>query len=119
MTQIAQMPDGRNYLWVARTVERRAQRYGQPGKTFAIGLGCELRHAPRVVYADGLDLGGSTATPIGAGCRVCERMNCPQRASLPGQGTRHQRAPQLGVAVHDPLIHQHLSDSRVSSVEAA
>ncbi len=48
MTQIAQMPDGRNYLWVARTVERRAQRYGQPGKTFAIGLGCELRHAPRV-----------------------------------------------------------------------
>lgn len=83
MTQIAQMPDGRNYLWVARTVERRAQRYGQPGKTFAIGLGCELRHAPRVVYADGLDLGGSTATPIGAGCRVCERMNCPQRAFPP------------------------------------
>jgi predicted transcriptional regulator len=29
--QIAQMPDGRNYMWVARTVERRASRYGQPG----------------------------------------------------------------------------------------
>ncbi|QBJ95783.1 XRE family transcriptional regulator [Rhodococcus sp. ABRD24] len=83
MTQIAQMPDGRNYLWVARTVERRASRYGQPGKTFAIGLGCELRHASRVVYAEGLDLGGGTTTPIGAGCRVCERMNCPQRAFPP------------------------------------
>ena len=79
--QIAQMPDGRNYMWVARTVERRAYRYGQPGKTFAIGLGCELRHAHRLVYSEGLDLTGDVvATPIGAGCRVCERDNCPQRA---------------------------------------
>lgn len=80
LVQVAQMPDGRNYLWVARTVERRAQRYGQPGKTFAIGLGCELRHAHRLVYSEGLDLSGEVATPIGAGCRVCERDNCPQRA---------------------------------------
>jgi predicted transcriptional regulator len=83
------MPDGRDYMWVARTVERRAARYGQPGKTFAIGLGCELRHAHRLVYSEGLDLSGGAgattssnpmATPIGAGCRVCERDNCPQRA---------------------------------------
>jgi XRE family transcriptional regulator, fatty acid utilization regulator len=83
LVQIAQMPDGRNYMWVARTVERRAARYGQPGKTFAIGLGCELRHAHRLVYSEGLDLSGDpnmVATPIGAGCRVCERDNCPQRA---------------------------------------
>lgn len=78
--QIAEMPDGRDYMWVARTVERRASRYGQPGKTFAIGLGCELRHAHRLVYSEGLDLSGDNATPIGAGCRVCERDNCPQRA---------------------------------------
>jgi predicted transcriptional regulator/transcriptional regulator with XRE-family HTH domain len=84
MTQIAQMPDGRRYLWVARTVERRAARYGQPSKTFAIGLGCELRHAHRLVYADGLDLDDSNpGTPIGAGCRICERVNCPQRAFPP------------------------------------
>lgn len=80
LVQIAQMPDGRNYMWVARTVERRASRYGQPGKTFAIGLGCELRHAHRLVYSEGLDLSGGLATPIGAGCRVCERDKCPQRA---------------------------------------
>lgn len=80
LVQIAQMPDGRNYMWVARTVERRAARYGQPGKTFAIGLGCELRHAHRLVYSEGLDLSGDISTPIGAGCRVCERDNCPQRA---------------------------------------
>jgi XRE family transcriptional regulator, fatty acid utilization regulator len=80
LVQVAQMPDGRHYMWVARTVERRASRYGQPGKTFAIGLGCELRHAHRLVYSEGLDLSGEIATPIGAGCRVCERDNCPQRA---------------------------------------
>ncbi len=83
LVQIAEMPDGRSYMWVARTVERRAARYGQPGKTFAIGLGCELRHAQRLVYSEGLDLSGDSrvrATPIGAGCRVCERDNCPQRA---------------------------------------
>ena len=83
LVQLAEMPDGRSYMWVARTVERRASRYGQPGKTFAIGLGCELRHAQRLVYSEGLDLAGSpnvAATPIGAGCRVCERDNCPQRA---------------------------------------
>jgi predicted transcriptional regulator/plasmid maintenance system antidote protein VapI len=80
LVQIAEMPDGRSYMWVARTVERRASRYGQPGKTFAIGLGCELRHAHRLVYSEGLDLSGNIATPIGAGCRVCERDNCPQRA---------------------------------------
>jgi predicted transcriptional regulator/transcriptional regulator with XRE-family HTH domain len=80
LVQIAQMPDGRNYMWVARTVERRAHRYGQPGKTFAIGLGCEIRHANRLVYSEGLDLSSDRATPIGSGCRLCERDNCPQRA---------------------------------------
>jgi predicted transcriptional regulator len=80
LVQMAQMPDGQNYMWVARTVERRASRYGQPVKMFAIGLGCEARHASRLVYSKGLDLSSDSATPIGAGCRVCERDNCPQRA---------------------------------------
>jgi predicted transcriptional regulator/transcriptional regulator with XRE-family HTH domain len=80
LVQIAQMPDGHNYMWVARTVERRASRYGQPGKTFAIGLGCEVRQANRLVYSRGLDLSSDSATPIGSGCRVCERDQCPQRA---------------------------------------
>ncbi|BBZ65659.1 DNA-binding protein [Mycolicibacterium insubricum] len=84
LVQIAAMPDGRHYMWVARTVERRPARYGQPGKTFAIGLGCEVRHAHRLIYSEGLDLSGdqsaAVATPIGAGCRVCERDNCAQRA---------------------------------------
>lgn len=84
LTQMAQMPDGRTYLWVARTVTHSHNGYGAPGKTFAIGLGCDLRHAARLVYARGLDLGDpAAAIPIGAGCKVCERPSCPQRAFPP------------------------------------
>ncbi|MGH4031989.1 short-chain fatty acyl-CoA regulator family protein [Actinomycetota bacterium Odt1-20B] len=82
--QIASMPDGQRYLWTARAVTRHRGGWGEPGKTFAIGLGCELRHAHRLVYSDGLDLATTAAaTPIGMGCRVCERLDCPQRAVPP------------------------------------
>ncbi|WP_049578729.1 short-chain fatty acyl-CoA regulator family protein [Streptomyces sp. SBT349] len=82
--QIASMPDGKRYLWTARTVTRHRGGWGEPGKTFAIGLGCEIRHAARLVYSDGLDLdNASAATPIGMGCHVCERLDCPQRAVPP------------------------------------
>lgn len=83
-TQLATMPDGRGYLWIARTVTRRTGGYGTPAKSFAIGLGCDTHHAPRVVYADGLDLTNPSAfTPIGPGCKVCDRPACPQRAAPP------------------------------------
>lgn len=86
--QLAEMPDGRAYLWVARTVSHRTGGYGTPVQTFAIGLGCDLRHASRLVYADGLDLGNPAArTPIGPGCKVCDRPACPQRA-FPAVGRR-------------------------------
>jgi len=39
LRQIAQMPDGRTYLWIARTVTVPGAAYGDPGKAFAIGLG--------------------------------------------------------------------------------
>jgi predicted transcriptional regulator/transcriptional regulator with XRE-family HTH domain len=80
-TQIASMPDGRSYFWIARTVSRGYGRYGRPGKTFAIALGCELRHASRLVYSTGLNLDDpAAAVPIGIGCKVCERAGCAQRA---------------------------------------
>lgn len=84
LTQLAEMPDGRTYLWVARRVGRRIGGYGAPERSFAVGLGCDLRHAPRLVYSTGLRLDDPAArTPIGAGCRICERPACPQRAFPP------------------------------------
>lgn len=84
VTQVAAMPDGERYLWIARTVTRHHGGYGRPGKVFAIGLGCETRHAGRLVYSAGMDLHATeAATPIGPGCKTCERMTCPQRAAAP------------------------------------
>ncbi|MFT0892266.1 short-chain fatty acyl-CoA regulator family protein [Pseudochelatococcus sp. G4_1912] len=84
LTQIARMPDGRAYLWIARTVSRDHGGYRAPSKTFAVALGCDLRHAERLVYSDGLDLSNpAAATPIGVGCKVCDRPSCPQRAFPP------------------------------------
>jgi predicted transcriptional regulator len=86
LTQVARMPDGRSYLWIARSITRRPAGYATPARCFAIALGCELRHAERLVYAKGLDLTDpAAATPIGPGCRVCDRKNCIQRA-LPALG---------------------------------
>ena len=79
--QLASMPDGRVYLWIARTISRAGHGWGAPGKTFSIGMGCDLQHAARLVYSKGLDLRHlEAATPIGMGCKVCERNACPQRA---------------------------------------
>ncbi|HTU61572.1 MAG TPA: short-chain fatty acyl-CoA regulator family protein [Polyangiales bacterium] len=84
LTQLAQMPDGRTYLWIARTVSRGQSGFGSPGKTFAIALGCDLRHAHRLIYSQGLDLKSPKApTLIGMGCKVCDRPACPQRAFPP------------------------------------
>lgn len=81
--QVAEMPDGQRYLWVARTVSRRRGGYGTAAKTFVIGLGCDLRQSGRLVYSKGLDLVSPDVTPIGPGCRTCDRQRCPQRATPP------------------------------------
>lgn len=81
LRQVAQMPDGRSYLWIARQVQSGQGGFGASVKTFAVALGCDLTHAERLVYARGIDLRNpDTATKIGPGCKVCERGACPQRA---------------------------------------
>ena len=81
LTQVASMPDGCTYLWIARQVSTGAPGFRAPGKTFAVALGCDISQAHRLIYSKGLDLHDPQgATPIGTGCKVCERQACPQRA---------------------------------------
>jgi hypothetical protein len=88
LTQLARMPDGRSYLWIAHSEPQASAAYGAPTREFAVGLGCDLRHAAQLVYAKGLDLGDpESATPIGPGCKLCEREACAQRA-FPALGKR-------------------------------
>ncbi len=84
LRQLAEMPDGKTYLCLARTVYESGGSYLQPQRKFAIGLGCEVRHAHKLVYTAGLDIDDPEAVePIGVSCRVCERQDCPQRAFPP------------------------------------
>jgi XRE family transcriptional regulator, fatty acid utilization regulator len=82
--QIAEMPDGVRYLSLAIGLSKRGATFGSPSRSFAIGLGCEISFADRIVYADGLDLKSSQIVSlIGVSCRVCDRADCPQRAFPP------------------------------------
>jgi predicted transcriptional regulator/transcriptional regulator with XRE-family HTH domain len=84
LTQAIETEDGSRYFTVSRTVSRpRAQGAGAAETRLAIGLGCELKYASRLVYAKALALDTLAATPIGPGCNRCERQMCPQRASAP------------------------------------
>jgi predicted transcriptional regulator/transcriptional regulator with XRE-family HTH domain len=83
VTQIVETPDGQRYFTIARTVTRLATAYAGEDAELAIGMGCELKHAERLIYSRGLDLREPKATAIGPACRICERPACPQRAAEP------------------------------------
>ena len=83
LKQVIELPDGTRYFSIAQMVRRPVAPHPQPQPRFAIGLGCEIRHASKLVYAAGMDLEKAEGTPIGVNCRLCERENCSQRAEPP------------------------------------
>jgi predicted transcriptional regulator/DNA-binding XRE family transcriptional regulator len=84
LRQLAETPDGVRYISLARDVSKPGGSFGAPTRRFAIALGCELRHAEALVYADDLDLSNPRAfEPIGISCRICERTQCHQRSVPP------------------------------------
>ncbi len=83
ITQIIETPDGGRWFTLARTVDRQGHDGFDEGQDLAIGLGCELKHAPRLAYARGLDLTAPEVTPIGPSCRLCHRHPCAERAAAP------------------------------------
>jgi predicted transcriptional regulator/DNA-binding XRE family transcriptional regulator len=90
--------DGARYFTLARTVDRVTGAYGgSHDAELAVGLGCELKYAGRLVYARGLDLAQPNATEIGPTCRLCERPNCRERAAPPI--TRTLRVDELAKTV--------------------
>lgn len=88
VTQVIETPQGERYFTLSRTVKRTptAGRGADDGE-LALGLGCELKHAARLVYARGLDLENPAVTGIGPTCALCERPACPERAAPPVSGS--------------------------------
>ena len=81
--QIIETPDGQRFFTISRTIERPIRPDLRDDSLLAIGLGCDLKHAARIAYSDGLDLANTPATPVGPACAICPRMQCPYRATPP------------------------------------
>ncbi len=84
LRQLAQTPDGVRYISLARDVSKPGGSFHAPTRRYAIALGCEVKHAQHLVFADGLDVTNAGAfEPIGISCRICERTGCHQRSVPP------------------------------------
>ena len=92
---------------MAREVAKPATSYFAPTRRYAIGLGCETRHASEVVYADDLDLSRDAGfEPIGISCRICERSGCHQRSVPPMKHAimvDHDRREELPYRLSAPV----------------
>ncbi|MEQ9814962.1 MAG: short-chain fatty acyl-CoA regulator family protein [Azospirillaceae bacterium] len=90
VVQLAVMPQGERYLFIARRVVKRRGGYGATPVTYSVMLGCSLGDAGRIVYGDAfLSRRQSLETPVGINCRACPREDCRQRAH-PAVGPRRQ-----------------------------
>ena len=84
LRQLAETPDGVRYISLARDITKSGGSYFAPVRRFAIALGCEVKHADALIYADTLELNKPEAfEPIGISCRICERRTCHQRSVPP------------------------------------
>jgi hypothetical protein len=80
--QLIETPEGERYFTISRTIERPIVLDLRDDALLAIGLGCDVKHAHRIAYADGLDL-NTEATPVGPACSICPRLQCAYRATPP------------------------------------
>lgn len=103
-TQISQMPDGQTFFDIARTVRKQSGGFHAPRTQYAISIGCDLMYARDLVYADGRDLANREAvTPVGPTCRLCNRLDCEQRAFPPVQHPLTVNEDVRGVSFYAPL----------------
>jgi predicted transcriptional regulator/transcriptional regulator with XRE-family HTH domain len=102
LRQLAETPDGVRYINLARDVSKPGGSFGAPVRRYAIALGCEIRHADSLVYADNLDLSNASAfEPIGISCRICERKSCHQRSVPPLERRLSINADERGILPYE------------------
>ncbi|MCP4309199.1 MAG: DUF2083 domain-containing protein, partial [bacterium] len=78
VTQIAVLPGGDAYLFVASTCTPSDL---DMESHHSVMIGTNIAHAREFVYADGYDVNDTRhATPVGVTCRQCPRDTCNQRA---------------------------------------
>ncbi len=91
LVEAVEMPDGAQFLCIARTLEGPRGAFHERPRRTALLVGCDLSYKDEIVYAEALPAApapGSLrpavpATPVGPACRLCERSGCLARAEPP------------------------------------
>lgn len=77
-----ELPTGEQFLFFARTVEKRSPAAAFPRRLLSVMLACSESDARRVVYGDGIDR-ARAMVPVGVICRLCPRSDCGHRQEAP------------------------------------
>ena len=86
LVEAVEMPDGAEFLCIARTLEGPQGSFAERPRRTALLLGCDIGFRDEIVYGAALPgdgEGGVPATPVGPACRLCERAGCLARAEPP------------------------------------
>lgn len=84
--QIAEFPGGERFLLIAKAVSKQMPSYQEEVPAYSIMLACDIIHADRTVYSDGLNL-SHKPVPVGASCLLCPREECVyHQGSRPSSG---------------------------------
>lgn len=90
LVEAVEMPDGAEFLTIARTLEGPQGAFSERPRRTAILIGCDIGFREEIVYAAALPAappaarsGRIGATPVGPVCRLCERTGCLARAEPP------------------------------------
>ena len=84
LPQFVELPDGEKFFTLARTTERPVYSMQTQDRRLAISLGCEIKHAHKLIYNSTFQKPADDAfSKIGINCHLCLRRNCSQRAHDP------------------------------------
>jgi predicted transcriptional regulator len=94
LVEAVEMPDGAEFLCIARTLEGPQAAFSERPRRTALLLGCDIGFRDEIVYGEALPGAGPAATgktghgaaagtPVGPACRLCERIGCLARAEPP------------------------------------
>ncbi|MBB3237716.1 helix-turn-helix domain-containing protein [Phyllobacterium endophyticum] len=92
LVEALEMPDGAEFLTIARTLEGPQGAFNERPRRTAILLGTDIEFADQTVYGGALGNRSISApplgkfvgsTPVGPACRLCERAACLSRAEPP------------------------------------
>ncbi len=94
VTQRVRLPDGGEFLFMARMLTKPAPGFGALAESFSVMIACDAVYAERLVYGEALRSGSGLTLEAGINCHLCPREGCAQRA-FP-----HVNAPQSGLSEH-------------------